>query len=171
MTLLAWELHQQVSERWNVFYCCHRVLFSGAREREVLHTEDGSGSVEIPDKINESCVITGIYANGLEDCSSIVSVKLPESINEIQSGAFSGCEKLASINVPQQVTVIPDSCFYRNTDLKAIDIKGITEIGEQAFYQTGLESIVVPCGITSIPSKCFSVSEDSRASRVHHQHQ
>lgn len=61
-------------------------------------------SVVLPDSVN-------IIGEGAFSGTSISSVTIPENVNEIQSGAFSGCEQLKEIMIPDNVTTIGEECF------------------------------------------------------------
>ncbi len=49
------------------------------------------------------------------DCSSLISVTIPNSVTSIGNYAFSGCSGLTSITIPDGVTTIGASAFYNNT--------------------------------------------------------
>jgi hypothetical protein len=59
---------------------------------------------------------------------------IPNSVTEIEEGAFSNCSNLTSIIIPNSVTVIRRIAFYNCDSLTSITIPdSVTEIGETAF--------------------------------------
>ncbi|HCX07972.1 MAG TPA: hypothetical protein DHG20_02505, partial [Acholeplasmatales bacterium] len=51
------------------------------------------------------------------DCTSLTSIKIPNSVTSIGSSAFSGCTSLTSIKIPNSVTSIGDYAFEYCTSL------------------------------------------------------
>lgn len=77
----------------------------------------------------------GIFNN----CISLKSVVLPESVITIGSGAFSRCVELETINIPSGVTIIGDIAFYSCSKLAIkLQLPNILSIGTQAFYGTAI---------------------------------
>lgn len=59
--------------------------------------------------------------------------------------------KLAEFEIPKQVTVLKDCCF-ESTNLKTIDLSGITDLGDGIFFDCfSLREIILPEAITEIP--------------------
>lgn len=59
--------------------------------------------------------------------------------------------KLAEFEIPKQVTALKDCCF-ENTNLKVIDLSGITALGDGVFFDCfSLREIILPETITEIP--------------------
>ena len=59
--------------------------------------------------------------------------------------------KLAEFKIPKQVTVLKDCCF-ESTNLKTIDLSGITDLGDGIFFDCfSLREIILPETITEIP--------------------
>ncbi len=64
----------------------------------------------------------------------LVSVSLPESLTNIESGAFSGCTGLTSISLPESLTNIKSGAFSGCTGLTSISIpENLKKCGEDAF--------------------------------------
>ena len=66
-----------------------------------------------------------------------VSYTVPESVKEIDSSAFAGCASLQKINLPE----------------------GLKKIGEGAFSNSGITSVVIPKSVESIPKDAFNCCE------------
>lgn len=93
-----------------------------------------------------------------DSCSKLTSVVFPETMNltEIKR-TFSGCGRLRSVRLPNSLTNIDDYTFSHCGSLASITIpSGVTNIGDWAFhYCTSLSSITIPSGVTSIGEGAF----------------
>lgn len=75
-----------------------------------------------------------ISAGAFENCDSLETVTLPNSIITIGERAFYGCDTLQSVTLPTAIKIIPKELFSQCKNLKSIDIpEGVTEIQETAF--------------------------------------
>lgn len=89
--------------------------------------------------------------------ANIVNVTLPDSIEIIDSQAFSFCENLESINIPDGVTKIGSSAFANCRALTSITIPdAVVEFGDNVFYNCNvLESVTLGDGIKKITEGVF----------------
>ena len=89
--------------------------------------------------------VTAIEESAFEDCTSLTSITIPESVTSIGESAFSGCSKLTSISIPNGVTTIGKNAFFWCENLTSITIpNSVTSIGDGAFELcSSLTSIVV----------------------------
>ena len=113
------------------------------------------------DRILEAYINPGATSIGkcaFEDCSSLTSINIPNSVTSIGEFAFRECSSLTSITIPNSVTSIGRYTFYGCTSLKSITIpNSVTSIGEGAFSGcSGLTSVTIPNSVTSIGSGAFS---------------
>ena len=75
--------------------------------------------------IEDGVTSIGMYAFG--DCSSLASIKLPNSISSIGNAAFSNCSSLASITLPNSISSIGGTTFYDCSSLTSVIYLGTTE--------------------------------------------
>ena len=91
----------------------------------------------------EYAVITGFS----EEDSQFRTAVIPDKINGIEvrklaHGAFSKNENLINVVLPESVNIIGSGCFYKDLNLKSINLENVTEIGRGAFeYCAGLADI------------------------------
>ena len=93
--------------------------------------------------------------------TEVVNVTLPDSVEVIGAGAFSGCTHLVSVNIPEGIKEIGSRAFYNTTLLAPRDIvfpDTLTSIGEYAFYNSSIvdgETIFIPKSVTTIGQYAF----------------
>lgn len=87
-----------------------------------------SGNVVIPDKIvyeGTDYVVTIIGGSAFQNCSSLTSVTIPNSVTTIGNYAFSGCSGLTSVTIPNSVTSIGEGTFMGCGSLTSVHISDI----------------------------------------------
>ena len=86
--------------------------------------------------------ITSIGSSAFEDCTSLTSVNLPNSVTDIRNNAFFNCTSLTSIDLPNSLKTIRNSVFAGCMSLTSIEIPdSVTSIGMSTFVSTKLTSI------------------------------
>ena len=112
-------------------------------------------TIVIPETYNGKPV-TEIAPNGFAN-AGFETITIPESIQVIGAGAFSGCADFKHITLPQGITEIGDNTFNGCVYLEEINIPaGVTRIGSNAFSGcTSLTSVTVPEGVTEIGNYAF----------------
>ena len=139
----------------------------------IIHDKIKFGDVDYP--------VTGIGRNAFRDCSSLVSIVIPESVTLIDQYGFNNCKSLKDITIPAGVTSIGVYSFANCQSLKAITIpKSVTSIeayafanclnletvafaegsrletiGKSAFLGNFITGIVIPASVTSIKTNAF----------------
>ena len=98
-----------------------------------------------------------ICSSAFEDCDSLTSIKIPNSVTSIGERAFSRCDSLTSIKIPNSVTSIGEYVFSSCDSLTSIKIpNSVTSIGGGAFDGcSSLASIEIPNSVTSIGDYAF----------------
>ena len=102
------------------------------------------GDLNIPPTVTyEGKTYTVTRISVLSDCTELVSVTLPNTIEEIEKTAFQNCKALTSIKLPPSLKKIGMMAFARS-GLKEITIPSSVEsIGAWAFDCDSLEKVVI----------------------------
>ena len=157
-----------------------KCVFCGSRLEEEIIPFIGSTGLEYEvNSDGETCTITGIgnckdtdvlvpcYINGykvryigdsaFDQCHSLTSIVIPDSVISIGDDAFEDCTSLTNVVIGNGVTSIGDYAFYHCTSLTGIVIgNSVTSIGDDAFYYcTSLTSRVIPDSVISIGDDAF----------------
>lgn len=92
----------------------YSILDNETKTCQVVKNSGVKGAVVIPEKIlyeNSEYSVTAIRHYAFEDCFSLISVVIPNSVISIGEGAFDGCSSLKSIDIPNSVTSIGYGAF------------------------------------------------------------
>lgn len=121
------------------------------------------------EEISIPASVTLIEEFVFEGCSALTKVDVAEA-NEHYSSAdgvlydeakttliyYPSAKADAAYDVPDTCTKIEDWAFVGNSHIESIDLTGITEIGEDAFYYcTSLKEVTVPEGVTELKANTF----------------
>lgn len=117
-------------------------------------------SLTIPDAV-PTTAFAGSYSGGwpLKNCKGLVSVTVPNSWTTIPDFFLSGCENVTNFTLPAGITKIGDNAFTDCKNLLHVDASaatGLTEIGNNAFYRSGIMEPILPNGLTTVGSSAFS---------------
>lgn len=161
-------------DKSNTSDICHQQIHKVAytieqrqRERDCVNiTIDGSTYNAISNNAFEDCdtltIVTieeGIESIGVKafkNCISLKSVVLPNSLKHIAESAFENCESLTSITLPDGITELPNSVFRDCVLLETIKLPShLISIGDFAFANSGISSLMIPEGVESIGMFAF----------------
>ena len=94
-------------------------------------------SVVLSERLSELLPGRGVRGNIVgcfEQCSSLTSINIPNSVTSIGGSAFVSCSSLTSVTIGNSVTSIGGSAFAGCSSLTSITIpNSVTSIGEKAF--------------------------------------
>ena len=102
--------------------------------------------------MNGADKVIGIDGGAFQDCQSLTSVVIPDSITSIGDYAFSGCYGLTSVIIPDSVTWIGDNAFEGCDGLTCVAIPdSVTNIKAGAF--SGCTSLTFYCETPEKPER------------------
>ena len=94
---------------------------------------DSAENISIPDNF-EGVEVKKIGAWAICNHDKLVTVTVPDTVEELNEGAFYGCPNLKSVKGMKNVKLIDDSVFNKCTSLTTLEGLGaVTTIGEYAF--------------------------------------
>lgn len=110
-----------------------------------------AGDVVIPSHIycdGIKYIVDTIGDEAFEDCSSLVSITIPNSVTTIGGSAFWGCSSIISIRIPSSVENIGEQAFSSCSSLVSIIMSdNIQRIGINIFDNCqSLQAICIPKG-------------------------
>lgn len=97
-----------------------------------------------------------------EDCRILLDIDMSQmyGIESFEEACFAGNNLIRSIKLPQTVTQIKDNSFY-SSEIESIDIgNNVTLIGDYAFSCIGIKQIVLPETLKEIGVDAFYLNTD-----------
>jgi hypothetical protein len=121
----------------------------------VAYSPGAFGNVVISNIYN-GYPVTSIGSGAFEDCGSLKSVTIPNSVTNISDFAFYGCG-LTNVVIPDSVTNIGQQAFYDCTSLTNVIIgTNVVSIGHDAFVYCNLTSVIIPGSVANLGSGAFA---------------
>lgn len=125
---------------------------------------EGTGltHVTIPDTVHQ--VDPAVFQN----CTELVSVKLPAGLAEIDQYMFANCISLQHVDMPDTITKINIYAFHNCTSLTSLALpKGLTSLSVGCFEKCyNLQHVVVPPSVINFPKDDVGVYNPFKYSPV-----
>ena len=139
----------------------YNLITKGNVAEVTVNPQKYAGSISIPEIITYNDVdysVTSIAGSAFDNCSSLISITIPNSVTSIGYRAFSGCLGLTSITIPNSVTSIGNWAFYYCSSLTSVTIpNSVTSIGDYAFQScSSITSVSIPNSVMSIGQYAFN---------------
>ncbi|MCH5196635.1 MAG: leucine-rich repeat domain-containing protein [Oscillospiraceae bacterium] len=122
--------------------------------------------IVIPDTVNGKTVtrISTSSYGAFQDCTSLESITIPESVTQIDMFAFENTPWLAKKQAENPLVIVNNVLCNATTAKGDVVIPdGITSISEAAFFKSGITSVKIPDSVTSIRIYTFSRCEDLKS--------
>lgn len=122
----------------------------------------GLTHVTIPDTVRQ--VDPAVFQN----CTKLVSVKLPAGLAEIDQYMFANCISLQHVDMPDTITKINIYAFHNCTSLTSLALpKGLTSLSVGCFEKCyNLQHVVVPPSVINFPKDDVGVYNPFKYSPV-----
>lgn len=122
----------------------------------------GLTHVTIPDTVHQ--VDPAVFQN----CTKLVSVKLPAGLAEIDQYMFANCISLQHVDMPDTITKINIYAFHNCTSLTSLALpKGLTSLSVGCFEKCyNLQHVVVPPSVINFPKDDVGVYNPFKYSPV-----
>lgn len=100
--------------------------------------------------------VTQINSGAFNNCTSLSSVNIPKSLNNISLGCFSNTA-LETVTIPSNIKKIYEGAFKSCAKLKSLTIEnGVSSISIDAFAGTAPEYINIPASVSWISDEAFA---------------
>ena len=133
--------------------------FSGCSGLTSIVVEDGNTVYDSRD--NSNAIIETSTNTLIAGCKNS---KIPNSVNSIGDGAFSGCSGLTSVIIPSGVTSIGESAFSNCSRLTSIVVEDGNTVYDSrdncnAIIETSTNTLISGCQNTKIPNSVAHIGE------------
>lgn len=125
----------------------------------IIEYTANEASVEVPKQIEELDVVE--IGEGAFREKSVENVSLPDTIVQIDAGAFENCSSLKKINMPSALVVIYGNAFAECSSLETVVFpETLQYFGEGAFYNcTSLNYVEIPKAVNDFNGSVFGGCE------------
>ncbi|KAL7553571.1 hypothetical protein ACHAWF_016885 [Thalassiosira exigua] len=108
--------------------------------------------------------VTEIETVAFARCTALVEVEFCEGLQIIGEGAFYDCRSLKRFISPSTLTEILKSAFWQCSALTEVVFhEGLRQIGDRAFSETSVESVSITSALIGIGENSFSACSSLRA--------
>lgn len=137
----------------------------GGSNIEIVHVEEGI--TELAPVMFADCpltqvdlpnTLTTIQDAAFYNCTKLKEITLPNSVTQLGEGVFQGCSSLSQVRLSENLKTLPTSTFDGCKALMEFDFAGITEIGEEAFQNTGIQILDLPTTVKTLGESAFAHS-------------
>lgn len=111
--------------------------------------DSGLWLVTFPDE----CHVSSLGRCAFQDCTGLRSITIPESVEALGNGVFSGCSSLGIVSFgTNQLEIVPHGAFGECASLERIHLpEGLKTIERDAFFNcTSLKEMYLPDSLTTI---------------------
>lgn len=122
--------------------------------------------------VNLPSTLTTIGESAFHNCHQLTAITIPNNVTTIGNSAFNGCSGLTTVALPNSVTTLGTSVFYGCSGLTTVTLpnsitainlpKGLTTIGDYAFYGTQIINVTIPRTATTLGSNIFANCQQLR---------
>ena len=111
-------------------------------------------------KVSPYIIVDGVLLSANQNLALQTTdgvVTLPERVEEIGQGVFSGVEGLKEIIIPGTVKVIQDNAFSYNDEIEKVTMQyGVEKIGNYVFKEcSSLKEVIMPDSVITVDSEAF----------------
>lgn len=107
--------------------------------------------------------VTEIGDQAFCSCDNLTSVVMGNGVTKIGSSVFSGCVKLEEFDYSSSNVVLESYAFSGCTSLRTFNFDGISNIGNNAFSESGLVSVYLPASLQQLGYPCFANMSDLKS--------
>lgn len=114
------------------------LTFDNTNEAHVVGCTKDIEDVVIHSNLSNNCnnyQVTQVLYQAFQNCKTVKTINIPETITSIQQEAFYGCSSLNHIVLPSSLSKICSKVFYNCISLQSIEVPAsITSIESEAFF-------------------------------------
>ena len=107
--------------------------------------------------VNIPSDVTTIGGYAFNDCYELTDLTVPANVTKIGGSAYRNCDGLTSVTLSEGVTTVESYAFAYCDSLITVSFPStLTDIGQQAFCNSALTSVVLPDSAVSVGDQAFS---------------